>query len=85
MIVIAERKPLKMMIGPHSQVVGDPLTYALGVVISDVGSDAPEAAIATTARAAAIAIVILPSPGKMVVSNWLSHSGSLWNQRRCRG
>ena len=38
-IVVAERQGLEMVIGAHTQVVGDPLADALGVVVVDVRGD----------------------------------------------
>ena len=40
-IEIAQREALQMVIGPHAEIVGDPLSHALGVVVRDVGSERP--------------------------------------------
>ena len=40
-IEIAQRKAFQMVISPHAEIVGDPLSHAFGVIVRDVGSERP--------------------------------------------
>jgi hypothetical protein len=40
-IEIVQREALQMVVGPHAEIVGDPLSHALRVIVRDIGGERP--------------------------------------------